>query len=104
MVGQPAVERRLPRWILAQPGRHDVAHDALVDDPRVDAGAPHRLADYARAELLRGEGLERAKKLSGRRAHRRHDHRFTHDEPRSSRSRSRRAGSAAVAGSAATIA
>ena len=28
---QPAVERRLPRRILAVPGLDDVAHDALVD-------------------------------------------------------------------------
>ena len=49
MIGQAAPERRLPRGILTQPGGHDVAHDAFVDDRRIDAGAADRLGDDERA-------------------------------------------------------
>ena len=52
-IGQPAVERRLPRRVLAEAGRDDVAHDAFVDDGRVDAGARDRFAHDERAELRR---------------------------------------------------
>ncbi len=54
-VGKAAAERRLPRGILANSRGHDVAHDAFVDDRRIDAGAAHRLRDDQRAELGRGE-------------------------------------------------
>jgi hypothetical protein len=53
VVGQAAVERRLPRRVLAEAGGDDVAHDALVDDRRIDAGAAHRFGDGERAELRR---------------------------------------------------
>ena len=49
-----------------RPARDDVAHDALVDDGRVDAGAADGLAHDQRAELGRGEVLERAEELAGR--------------------------------------
>ena len=51
VIGQAAVQRRLPRGVLAEPGGHDVAHDAFVDDLRVDAGAAHGFGDDQRAEL-----------------------------------------------------
>ena len=51
VVGQAAAQRRLPGRRLAESGRDDVAHDAFVDDRRVDAGAAHGLADDDRPEL-----------------------------------------------------
>ena len=68
VIGKPAVQRRLPRRVLAVARLDDVAHDALVDRGRIDAGAPHRLAHDQRAELRRRELLQRAEKLSGGRA------------------------------------
>ena len=78
MIRQAAVERRLPRRILAEPGADDVAHDAFVDDLRIDAGAPHGFGDDQRTELRRGEAFERAEKLAGRRADGGDDDGFTH--------------------------
>ena len=78
VVRQAAVERRLARRVLAEAGRDDVAHDAFVDDRRVDAGAAHGLGDDQRAELRRGEALERAEELAGRRPHRADDDGLTH--------------------------
>ena len=69
--GEAAVERRLARRVLPFAGGDDVAHDALVDDAGIDAGAPDRLADGDRAELRRGELFEGSEELAGRRADRR---------------------------------
>ena len=68
VIGQAAVERGLARRVLAVAGRDDVAHDAFVDGARIDAGAADGLAHDQRAELRRGEVLQRAEKLAGRRA------------------------------------
>src|SRR5262249_41149891 len=54
---QAAVERRLPCRVLAEPRRDDVAHDAFVDDVRVDARALDGVRDDQRAELGRRESL-----------------------------------------------
>ena len=56
VVRQAAVERRLARRVLAEPGGHDVAHDAFVDD--VAGSMPARATasrTTQRAELGRGE-------------------------------------------------
>src|SRR5205085_10544625 len=71
--GDAAVERRLPRRVLAEARLYDAAHDTFVNLFRGDARAPHRLADYERAELRRRETLERAQKLPRRRATRADD-------------------------------
>ena len=88
-VGEAAAQRRLPRGILAEPRGHDVAHDAFVDDRRVDAGAAHRLGDDERAELGRGEILQRAEELPGRGANGAGDDGFTHASGTSIRRRIR---------------
>ncbi len=51
MFGEAALEGRLPRRGLAFAARDDVAHDAFVDERRIDAGALHRFADHHRTEL-----------------------------------------------------
>ena len=51
VIGQAAAQRRLARGILSAAGGDDVAHDAFVDDGRIDAGAAHRFGDDERAEL-----------------------------------------------------
>ena len=51
VIPEPAAERRLAGGRLPQTGRHDVAHDALVDLGRVDAGARDRLTDHPGAEI-----------------------------------------------------
>ena len=80
VVGEPALERRLARRRLAGAGRDDVAHDAFVDRRRVDAGARDRFADDQRAQLRRGEILERAEELAGGHADGADDDGFGHDE------------------------
>ena len=79
VIGQAAVERRLARGVLAEAGGHDVAHDAFVDDGRVDAGAANGFGDDQRAELGSGEVLQRAQKLAGRRPDGADDDGLTHD-------------------------
>ena len=68
VVGQPAAQRRLTRRRLAEPGRHDVAHDAFVDARRIDAGARARLRarQGRRARSLRV--LQGPEELAGRRS------------------------------------
>jgi hypothetical protein len=44
MVRETTAQRCLPRRRLAQPGRHDVPHDAFVDDRWIDGGASDGLA------------------------------------------------------------
>src|SRR5439155_9618160 len=78
MVGQPAVERRLARRVLAETGGDDVAHDALVDDLRIDAGPANSFRHHQRSQLGRGEALERAEELPRRRAHGGDDDGLTH--------------------------
>jgi hypothetical protein len=53
---QPASQRCLPGWCLAQARRNDVAHDAFFDDRRVDASTGDGLADHDGAELRGSEG------------------------------------------------
>ena len=72
-VGQPSAQRGLSRRRLAEAGRDDVAHDAFLDDRRVDAGAAHGLAHDHRPQLRRGEVLERAEELPGGQADGRDD-------------------------------
>ena len=48
---EAAVERRLARRVLPVARPDHVAHDALVDEARIDAGARHRFAHDQRAEL-----------------------------------------------------
>ncbi len=62
---EPAVERRLPRGVLAVARLDDVAHDALVDGRRIDAGARDRLAHDQRAELGGLEIFQGAEELAG---------------------------------------
>ena len=64
--GEAAVQRRLARRVLAVAGLDHVAHDALVHQRRIDAGAGDRFADRERAELRGGEFLQRAQELAGR--------------------------------------
>ena len=78
MVRQSALERRLPRRVLALAGRHDVAHDAFVHDFGIDAGTPDRFANGHRAELRRSEAFQDAEELAGWRSDRADDHRLTH--------------------------
>ena len=68
VVGQSAFERRLARRDSGLRRRDDVAHDAFVDDRRVDAGAADGLGDDQRAELRRGQVLQDAEQLAGGRA------------------------------------
>ena len=75
---QSAAERRLPGGGLAEAGGDDVAHDALVDDGRVDAGACHGLAHDQRAELGGSEVLQRAEELAGRESDGADDDGFAH--------------------------
>ena len=65
VIGQAALERRLPRRVLAFAGRDDVAHDALVDDAGVDARAPDGLRDDEGAEFRGGQILQHAEQLAG---------------------------------------
>ena len=78
VVGQAAAKRGLSRGVLSETGADHVAHDALVDQGRIDARATNRFGDDERAELGRGEVLQRAEKLARRRADRADDHRFAH--------------------------
>ena len=75
---QSAAERRLPGGRLAEPGGDDVAHDALVDDGRVDAGSCDGLAHDERAELRGGEFLERSQELTRRESDGADDDGFAH--------------------------
>ena len=69
VVGEPAAERRLPRRVLSEARADDVAHDALVDDRRVDARRGGRLRRTTSAPSCgRGEVLQRAEELAGGRA------------------------------------
>ena len=61
------------------PRRDDVAHDALVDERRIDAGARDGLANDQRAELRRGEVLQRAEELAGGRPDGADDDGFSHE-------------------------
>jgi hypothetical protein len=63
VIRQAAVERRLPRRVLPEPGRDDVAYDALVDDLRIDARAAHGFGHRQRAELGRRETLSAPRNL-----------------------------------------
>ena len=65
MFGEAAAERSLARRRLAQTGRHDVAHDALVHRVGFDAGAADRLAYGHGAELGRREPFQGAQELAG---------------------------------------
>ena len=65
---QAAVEGRLPGGILTVAGLEHVAHDALVDEGRIDAGTGDRLTNDQGAELRSGEVLEHTEELAGRRA------------------------------------
>jgi hypothetical protein len=78
MIVEPAVQRRLSRRVLAVPCLDDVAHDALVDECRIDPGAGDRLAYHHRPELGRRELLQRAEELSGGGANGGNDDAFTH--------------------------
>ena len=64
VLGETAVEGRLAGRVLTAARLDDVAHDAFVDECRIDPGPGDRLADDHRAELRRGELLERAKELT----------------------------------------
>ena len=77
-VGQPGLERGLPRRRLAQAGRDDVAQDALVDLRRIQPGARDRLAHREGAQVWGGERLERAQELAGGRARGAEDDGITH--------------------------
>src|SRR5204862_7809777 len=79
VIGESAAKRGLPRRILSFACRDDVAHDAFVDNARIDARASHYLGDHERAELRRGELLERAEELAGRRAYGADDDGVSHD-------------------------
>ena len=50
---------------LTEPRRDDVAHDAFLDDGRVDAGARNGLTDHDGAELWGSERLQRSEELAG---------------------------------------
>ena len=78
VIGEAALERRLPRRRLADAARDDVAHDAFVDDGGIDARARHRFAHDHGAELRRGEVLQRAEELSGRKTNRTDDECVSH--------------------------
>ena len=78
VIGEPALERRLPGRRLAGAGRDDVAHDAFVDRGGIDACPPDCFADDHRAELRRGEVFQRAEKFAGRKTNGTDDDRFTH--------------------------
>ena len=67
---EPGAERGLAGRVLAEPGRDDVAHQALVDGGRLDAGAGDGFAHDQGAELRGGEALEGAQELAGRDADR----------------------------------
>ena len=60
---EAAVERRLPRGILAEAGLHHVAHDDFVDGLRLDAGAAHGFGHDFGAEFRGGERRESALNL-----------------------------------------
>src|SRR5207248_2385961 len=75
-IRQSAAEGRLSRRVLAEAGADDVSHDALVDNGRIDSGAPHGFGDDLRTEVGRGEILQRPEKPAGRRADRAHDDYF----------------------------
>ena len=68
VVGEAAASAACRAGFWPSAGRDDVAHDAFVDDRRIDAGAADGFGDDQRAELRRGEVLERAEELAGRRA------------------------------------
>ena len=65
VLAEAALERRLPGRVLAVARLDDVAHDALVDGGGIDPGAGDRFAHRHRAELRRGEVLERAEEFAG---------------------------------------
>ena len=80
VIGESALERRLPRRRLADAARHDVAHDAFVDHRRLDARARDRLAHDHGAQFGRREVLERAEKFSGGNANSADDEGVSHKD------------------------
>jgi len=78
VIGQAAVERRLPRRVLSFAGGDHVAHDALVHGAGIDAGAAHRLAHRNRAKRGRGELFQRSEELAGGGPDCGNDDRLTH--------------------------
>ena len=85
-VVEAGAEGGLTRRRLTETGRHDVAHDALVDQFRRDARAPNGFLDGDGPELRRSEVLQSAKELAGGSANSADDHGFTHVGPRSQES------------------
>ena len=79
MFGQAALEGRLSRRGLAFAARDDVAHDAFVDERRIETCPLHRFTDDHRAQCGRGEILERAEELAGWQPDRADDNRFSHE-------------------------
>ena len=79
VIGEAALERRLPRGRLADAARHDVAHDAFVHH----AGSMPARRTASRTTIApscgAGEVLERAEKLAGRKPNGADDDGFTHD-------------------------
>ena len=68
-VVESALDGRLPGRGLARTGGNDVAHDALVDQPGLDAGAGDRLAHHLGPQLGGRRALEGARNFPvGRRA------------------------------------
>ena len=65
-VVEAAVERRLPGGVLAVARLQHVAHDALVDEPRFDAGARHGFPHHQGAECGGREVLQGTEELAGR--------------------------------------
>ena len=69
----------MPSRRLAGAGRHDVAHDALVNGCGVDPRAADRLAHHERAQLRRLEILEGAEELAGGQSDGADDDGFAHE-------------------------
>jgi hypothetical protein len=65
VIREAAVQCRLPGRVLPVTGLDHVAHDALVDNRGIDAGAGDGFAHHARAEISGRQVLEGTKKLAG---------------------------------------
>src|SRR5262245_34268769 len=79
VVREAASKRRLSSRRLPESRGHNVAHDAFLDDGRIDASPSHGFGYDHRAKLRRAEVLQRTEEFAGRSPDAGDDYRFLHD-------------------------
>ena len=68
VIRKASTERRLTGRRLSGSRGDDVAHDAFLDAGGVDSGPADGLSHHQRAQVGRGQILQRSKEFAGRRA------------------------------------